>query len=792
MRRPLVFAAAAFGSGAGIAHLAQLCREAWLMCFFTAAGVLLVLNIWNGTFGKRNLKETRLPKQAAAFPMWSGENKNKFFLFICIFFIGGLLMQTALEWEPPIVRRDKTAGELCGLVTEISRKDDGLRLIAETPEGRILISCYREIPSYEEMVGRKACFRGSIFLPAQRRNPKCFDYRMYLKSCGIYAQMTADSVVLHRNEKVSASAELLRYVFRIRCGFAEKLEAKTDPDTKSMVMAMMFGDKSGLDEEAYEDFQRNGTAHVLAVSGLHVGVIYGFFAFFWRGKKGVLFYCSTSMLLLLYTALAEFSPSVIRAAVMISIHLGAGILHRRYDFLSAAAFTFLLMLSLNPLQLFHMGFQLSFLAAASIGVILPFAEKLYQGIFLSSLVIQAGMVPYTAYVFNYLSFGAIFANIPVVFLAGILMPIGMCTLFFSGLSDTLFGMGTAFLAQGFRLMVWINELFYAGGRTAWDVVSPSVFLLAVYYGALFFFLSEKGRILFLRKEWKKLSAAALLIVGTAGFLSAGMEDGFSRAQIVFVDVGQGDCIHIKTPDGKHYLLDGGGSIRYDVGKKTLKPYLLKNGVKKLDAAFVTHLHEDHYGGIRSLAQQGMVDRIGVYEGNKVLEEKLKKESGAKFLYLHKGQRVTLGENVYLDILAPEKKTKQEYEEMAHNQEDENASSLIMKLTCENCSVLITGDLDQDGESGLVDMYGEKGLHCDVLKVAHHGSKYSSCDKFIDAVSPKAAVFQVGKNNFGHPDKTVIEKYRQRVIMVYRNDTSGAIGLCKNTSGRGISIQKMIE
>ena len=180
------------------------------------------------------------------------------------------------------------------------------------------------------------------------------------------------------------------------------------------------------------------------------------------------------------------------------------------------------------------------------------------------------------------------------------------------------------------------------------------------------------------------------------------------------------------------------------------------------------------------------------EGNKVLEEKLKKESGAKFLYLHKGQRVTLGENVYLDILAPEKKTKQEYEEMAHNQEDENASSLIMKLTCENCSVLITGDLDQDGESGLVDMYGEKGLHCDVLKVAHHGSKYSSCDKFIDAVSPKAAVFQVGKNNFGHPDKTVIEKYRQRVIMVYRNDTSGAIGISIRKGGRGISVQRMMK
>lgn len=792
MRRPLVFAAASFGSGAGIAYLAQLCEAAWLMCFFTAAGIILALNLWDGKLKKRSLKGAAYLKQASAFSMQREGNVNKLLLFICIFFIGGLLMQAALEWEPQIVKRDKTTAELSGLITEISRKDDGFRLTAETPEGRIRIHYYGKLPLYREMVGRRADFRGSISLPSQRRNPKCFDYRMYLKSCGIYAQMTADSVAPDLEGSVSVSAELLRYVSKIRGGFEQRMESKTDPETRGLAMAMMFGDKSGLAEEVYEDFQRNGTAHVLAVSGLHVGVVYGFFAFFWRGRKSLLFYCCTSALLLLYTALAEFSPSVVRAAVMIGIHLGAGILHRRYDFLSAAAFTFLLMLSLNPLQLFHTGFQLSFLAAASIGVVLPFAERLYQGVFLSSLVIQAGMVPYTAYVFNYFSFGAIFANIPVVFLAGILMPAGMCTLIFSGFSDALFDMGAAFLTQGFRLMVWINGLLYAGGRTACDVVSPPIFFLAVYYGALFFFLSEKGRILFLRREWKRLAAASMLILLSAGMISAGTDDGFSRAQIVFVDVGQGDCIHVKTPDGKNYLIDGGGSVRYDVGKKTLKPYLLKNGVKKLDAAFVTHLHEDHYGGIRSLAQQGMVDRIGVYEGNVVLEEKLKKETGADLLYLHRGQRVALGEHTYLDILAPEKKTKKEYEEMALNQEDENASSLIMKVTCGTCSVLITGDMDQDGESRLADVYGEKGLHCDVLKAAHHGSKYSSCDKFIDAVSPQAAVFQVGKNNFGHPDKTVIEKYKQRVIMVYRNDTSGAIGLWEEAGGRGISIQKMIE
>ena len=130
--------------------------------------------------------------------------------------------------------------------------------------------------------------------------------------------------------------------------------------------------------------------------------------------------------------------------------------------------------------------------------------------------------------------------------------------------------------------------------------------------------------------------------------------------------------------------------------------------------------------------------------------------------------------------------------MAEHQEDENASSLIMKLRYQGIDLLITGDIDQQGEAELTEVYGKQGLKSHILKVAHHGSKYSSKDSFIDAVKPLAAVVQVGKNNFGHPAQTVIEKYRQRFIMVYRNDTSGAIGIFIRKGGRGISVQRMMK
>lgn len=782
LRRPMVFIAAAFGTGVWAAFTAELPVGVWILCLLTAAAVLLLQRLGQKTHEKREMEQET-----------TGENMAvKSLAFLCIFFLGSTFMQAETENTAPLVKKEGRAVQVSGRIIGVDKEERGIHLTVKTAEGLILVRYYGELENYRQITGKEADLHGTISLPPQRRNPGCFDYRRYLRSCGIQVQMTADTVAVSSSRPLSLTGALSHYAAKLRCRFEEKLEEETDENTKSMLTAMILGDKSGLDEALYENFRRNGTAHILAVSGLHTGMVYGLFVFLWRGRKGIRFYTCTSVLLALYAALAGFSPSVVRAAVMISLHLLAGILHRRYDLLSAAAFAFVAMLLANPMQLFHTGFQLSFLAMASLGVILPFVEKFYQGIFLSTFAIQAGMLPYTACVFNYISPGAFFANVPVVFLAGILIPAGIVTMAFSCWCDTLFQIGAAFLQQGCRLLVWINDFFYADGKTSFDVASPPVPFLILYYGILFFFVSEKGRILFIRKKWKRLVAGVLSVVVAAGIFTRAADDGFSRAQLVFVDVGQGDCLHVKTPEGKNYLLDGGGSIHYDTGKKTLKPYLLKNGIKKLDAAFVTHLHEDHYGGIRSLAQQGMVKRIGVYEGNRLLEGRLKKETGAKFLYLYKGQRIILGKGVYLDILAPEKKTENEYRQMVQNQEDENVSSLVMKVTCEGVSVLITGDLDQEGESRLAGLYGEKGLHCDILKVAHHGSKYSSCEDFIDAVSPGVAVFQVGKNNFGHPDKTVIEKYRQRFIMVYRNDISGAIGFYREKSGRGICVKKMIE
>ena len=769
LRRPALVAAISFGGGIGTAYILETTILIWCLVLTVSATLQMVAALK----GKG--------RQTAAV----------LFTAVCIWSGGGMYMQCCIEAPDPLCGQEGKKVRISGYADKIEKRENSVRITIENEDRRILANYYGKWEEETLEEGQWADFQGKILLPQPQRNPGCFDYRLYLRSCGIQVMMNIEEI----QPQLGKTSLYRTVVADIRNTFSDKLKGILEPELSGIGIAMVFGDKSTLDEELYEDFQRNGTAHILAVSGLHVGILYSFFSFLWRGKKGVAFYFSVSGVLLLYTALADFSPSVVRAAVMIALHLGAGILHRRYDLLSAAAATFILMLASNPFQLFHAGFQLSFLAIASLGVILPFAKTLYQGVFLSSIVIQAGMLPYTAYLFNYISFGAFIANVPVIFLSGLLLPMGIVLIPLAYCSDSLFSAGAELLGAGCRILIGVNGFFYGDGITAMDVVSPSVPFLIGYYGILFFYVSEKGRILFLRKQYRQIAVCTALVGLLAFTLAPLTNTEFEKSDIVFVDVGQGDCIHVRTPDGKNYLLDGGGSAKYNVGKNTLKPYLLKNGVRKVEAAFVTHLHEDHYGGIRELAKEGMVKQIGVYEANKVLEPELCRETGGKteLIYLYGGQSVKLGDEVFLDILAPERRTVEEYQELIKKQEEENESSMIMRLRYKGVSVLITGDIDQEGETRLAaDPALKEQISCDILKVAHHGSKYSTSDAFLDAVSPELAVFQVGKNNFGHPSETVIEKCRQRGIMIYRNDRSGAVGIFVEKDGRGIRIYKLIE
>ena len=611
--------------------------------------------------------------------------------------------------------------------------------------------------------------KGDAEHPSPRRNPGCFDYSLYLRSVGINDVIKADSVEVIDGKGMYTVAGRI-YLFRET--FLSRLEQKAGHDASSMMGAILFGEKDEMDEDVLEEFQKNGTAHVLAVSGLHIGIIYAVISRLWRWKKGRLHFVAVMTFFCGYAVLASFSPSVTRAVFMIGLHQFALLTNRRYDLYSAAFCTAILMMMKNPMCIFNTGFQMSFLAVLTMMMVMPAAEKIYNGMFTASISVQAGLMPYVAYVFNYLSPGAVFVNVPVIFLTGIIVPMGLCAMAFYVLSDGLFSAASAAAAGICRIMTALNH------------VSRST--LSFYYLSLLVFFSEEGRLAIKRSGGKKVIPLMLSAVLAVSFSFGKIcSSGFEKADLTFVDVGQGDCMHFRTEDGGNYFVDGGGSINYNVGKKVLKPYLLKNGVKKLEGAFLTHLHTDHYKGIAELCREGMVKRLYLYEGNRPREEEILRETGLEpdaLTYLYKGQTVRLSDETSVKVLWPERKTERTYEKMLQREEDENQSSLIMKICMGDASVIATGDVDADHLQKIGDAW-KSGIRCDILKVAHHGSKYSYSEKFTRQAVPAYAVFQVGKNNFGHPDNGVIENYRQNGIMIYRNDKDGAVGFDFSDDGK---------
>lgn len=636
---------------------------------------------------------------------------------------------------------------------------------ARSYKKKILVNVYSDIADYRTVLWDRVYITGEVSIPKERSNPGTFDYRRYLKSIGIRCIITAENI-----ENVKKAGGIAALLKSAKCRTADIFESALGDDS-AVVMGLLFGETSGIDEDIIETFRRGGTAHVLAVSGLHLGLLYSFLCRFKRKKRSIPADIAIVLTLSAYTALAGFTASVVRACLMIFIHIAGNHLNRRYDLISSTCVSMIIILAVNPMQIYSAGFQMSFLAVITLGIMIPLIQKKIKGILLPMIAVQTGMVPYTMYVFNYVSLTSVISNIPVYFIAAAMIPAGILVIAFCWLP--VIAKPAAMITGLFvKLLLWCNDFTYMGGVFTFDVASPSVIFLAVYYIFIFYMCSEAGQIALIRRNYKKIAAvfAAAVICGAG--CSVYLSDGFEKTDMVFVDVGQGDCLHIKA-GGKNLLIDGGGSFNYNVGKSTLKPYLLKNGVTKIDMAIATHLHTDHYQGLKELSQTYRIKKLGVYEANSVNENHLKKEFKTdEILYLAAGDVINMSRNVSVEVLSPDRGNPLD-------EKDENKNSLVLRVNVKGSSVLMTGDIDEKGEKSLI---ADTDIKADILKIAHHGSRYSSCEKFIAVAAPKIAVIQVGKNTYGHPSEEVIKRLEEHKITVLRNDEQGAVGIRVNKAG----------
>jgi len=603
---------------------------------------------------------------------------------------------------------------------------------------RVLLTIYNcdELPRY--LWKAQIEFAGTMEKPQGRRNPGCFDYARHLKSEGIDAVIYVEELKIIQSQENHIENILIEKRFEYMASLSENCQG--------IVAGILFGDKKHLEENVYDQFRENGTAHILAVSGLHVGVLYGLIRKVLGKRFSIFTLTVTTLILFIYCFMALWSFSAVRATVMILMKEWGTYFDRRYDLLTAASVVAIGFMIYNPYTVYNAGFQMSFLAVLSISFLQRLIPRRIPDGVSTMIAVNIGLIPYQIFQFNILSVSSLIVNIPVIYIAGILMPFALADFVLYMLGCT--GWLDVFVEALSSLLVKINQVLSLGNYGHYDMVSMPLWTLVFFYLTLFYFSSEHFEILVMRKQLNKVIHFELIFLIIAVLIGILSYNGLAKADILFVDVGQGDCIYIRA--GSHNLLiDGGGSVDYNVGKQILKPYLLKNGVRRIDVALATHLHTDHYKGLCELNEEKMIKNL---------------ISGQTA-----GKNVLIKDNLKIKTIWPISIPED-------TGQDTNESCSVFMILYNDYRILVTGDLDSEGEKKMMEYYkGTDALKADILKIGHHGSRYSTCDEFLDAVNPKYAVVQVGRNNYGHPNSKVIEKCEEKGIILFRNDTHGCVG-----------------
>ncbi len=244
--------------------------------------------------------------------------------------------------------------------------------------------------------------------------------------------------------------------------------------------------------------------------------------------------------------------------------------------------------------------------------------------------------------------------------------------------------------------------------------------------------------------------------------------------VIFIDVGQGDSTLIRTEGGTTLLVDGG---EYEMYEESLLPTLQKQGINSLDYVLASHYHSDHMGALVPLVEDGMAQTLLIPNHTPENSHKSKLERAAKktnttICELTRGDKIDLkDENLSIEVLNPP---------TGGFEDDENSSSVVLKITYFKTTLLLTGDIEKIAEVELAKRFD---LECDILKVAHHGSTTSSCAKFLQEANPTHAVIQCGKGNrYGHPHYETLDSLENDDVQIYRTDTDGSIAFSIGEKG----------
>ena len=667
-----------------------------------------------------------------------------------------------------------------GKVYESSYSENGrMRVDIKTKDGNVRVMTDKDMELY---TGDMIMAVGNVDIPQKPTNPGAFDDYMYMKREGLKYRLYAAKIIKVGKPEIS----FMNIVSCFRKSLNDSIDGIYDDNEASLVKAVVTGDKSFISDETRALYTDGGAIHVLCISGLHVSIIASIIIFviskiFPKDKE--LRTIIASGTLLVYMVFIGMTPSVVRAVLMAVIAMAAIPLGRRSDGLNNMFIAALIILLIKPLTLFNAGFLLSF--ATVFGIVLSLEYRKFDGrgkyikdIASTSLIDTLFALPITAYYFYSVSLAGIVTNLvvlpltPVVVISGILSAI-------VGLFNTFLG-GFVGLPALAVLKLYELVLNLAASVPFLNGITGKVDILfcLFYYTALILIIMNKEK----DKRKTLVSGVCILcmlfIVGADRFI-------FKNAEIAFMDVGQGDCAVITDYKKNAYVIDTGGVWYYDeeenTGKRFIYPYLQYKGIDEVDVLFISHPDTDHALGSLSLMDSVKVKEIVFadfnYEESELYDKIIKtaRRNGTKVTFMESGDMKTEGEMTF-ECIYP----------FSDSKGNDNAGSMVIRFTYNDFSALFTGDLGIAQERIIID--NNIDVSADVLKVAHHGSKYATCEEFIEAVGCDVAVISAGENNYyGHPDSEVME--RLEGINSYVTSVNGAVVIKTDGDSYAVSTMK---
>ena len=683
--------------------------------------------------------------------------------------------------------------------------------------------------------GDYICMSGTVSVPDSATNPGTFDQYIYLKNKGYYLCISNGTIESGNHRPYSIEGFL--YGIKNRC--TKIIDNSFDSESAGIVKAMLVADKSTLDKNIKKLYSENGIAHIMAISGVHVAIIgmtlYGFLR---KLKIGRLISGTFSIaIIILYGIMTGMSSSTERAVIMLILSIAAEYFGRKTDAPTSMGFAMIIMVLGNPYIILDAGFQLSFAAITGVTVVAPQLRKLLRMfkrfikeadekkkqkhkkimslrkmiiklidalvVGIASFITTTPVIIYYYYQFPPYSILINLIVIPLVSLiVGGSILVVLTGLFFTG-AAVVMTYPVRLILFGYKYLC----IFASGLPGASVLVGHiSIGMVFVYYLSvvLIFAILRMIRIGKTEREGPIL----YLMLATVLFLTVVYEVySYDKSlKIVYMDVGQGDGVLLRTSGHGGILIDGGSSSNKRVGEYVMVPVLKYYGVSEVEYAFVSHGDVDHVSGLEYLLNE---EQSGVHVVNLVLPEygdhdalqELKSEATANnvnIIYMKPGDNITYNhqhaETINIECLYPD-------EEAGQGVLDTNNLSMILKTTItwdvreadiENLnkssdsdaslSLLFVGDAGIAAEKRLIELYEKNSLGeisdsiaCDILKVGHHGSRNSSGSDFLKRVSAMYGIISCGKDNrYGHPHAETLERLKMADTKYMTTREHGAI------------------